>query len=57
MIAGAGHERRCFVFVSNYDDQVAVRSALVADIVDLAKQVGVAFVFPTRAIQIVKEEK
>ncbi|MDQ2092442.1 mechanosensitive ion channel family protein [Marimonas arenosa] len=49
-------ECRFFVFVSNYDDQVAVRSALVADIVDLARQVGVAFAFPTRTIQIVKEE-
>ena len=49
-------ECRCFVFVSNYDDQVAARSALVADIVDLAKQVGVGFAFPTRTIQIVKEE-
>ncbi|WP_108388021.1 mechanosensitive ion channel family protein [Yoonia sediminilitoris] len=50
-------ECRCFVFVSNYDDQVAVRSALVADIVDLAKQVGVSFAFPTRTIHLVKEEE
>ena len=50
-------ECRCFVFVSNYDDQVAVRSALVADIVDLAKQVGVSFTFPTRTIHLVKEEE
>ncbi len=49
-------ECRCFVFVSNYDEQVAVRSGLVADTVDLAKQVGVGFAFPTRTIHLVKEK-
>jgi len=49
-------ECRCFVFVSNYDEQVAVRSGLVADIVDLAKQVGVGFAFPTRTIHLVNEK-
>ena len=50
-------ECRCFVFVSNYDDQVAVRSTLVADIVDLAQQVGVGFAFPTRTIHLAKEKE
>ncbi|PWJ13870.1 mechanosensitive ion channel family protein [Jannaschia seohaensis] len=49
-------ECRCFFRVSNYDEQVAARSALVGDIVELAKKLGVNFAFPTRTIHIVKEE-
>lgn len=48
-------ECRCFFRVQTYDEQVVARSALVADIIDVAKETGVHFAFPTRTIQIEKE--
>jgi len=43
--------------VFGYDAQVAARHALIGDIVDLAKEVGVDFAFPTRTVHLVGEAR
>lgn len=48
-------ECRCFFRVSSYEEQVAARAALVADILELADHVGVNFAFPTRTVHLVQE--
>ncbi|PHP68044.1 hypothetical protein CSC94_05100 [Zhengella mangrovi] len=48
-------ECRCFFRVPAYEDLVAARSALTGDIVDLARDTGVQFAYPTRTIHVVRE--
>lgn len=49
-------ECRCFFRVLSYEEQVTARSTLVAEIVDLAKQNGVSFAFPTRTVHLIQED-
>lgn len=39
-----------------YDAQVRAQHALIGDIVDLAKEVGVSFAFPTRTIHVARKD-
>jgi small-conductance mechanosensitive channel len=42
--------------VPSYDEFVVARHALIGDIVELAREVGVSFAFPTRTVHVAAEE-
>lgn len=41
-----------YFYVSDYQSQVEARHQLMADIIDLADEIGVSFAFPTRTVHL-----